>query len=128
MMKPSITPNLNQLVAGASEIDITPPVGVPLAGYGYERISESVLAPLKAHALVLGEGENRCALLGFDLLAMPKAEGEIIRKRISAGTGIAAERIMLCCTHAHTGPELRGQEDWCRWKNIWPILRTLLWR
>ena len=115
MTERSAAAGAGRIIAGAAEIDITPPVGIFLAGYGCERISESVLTPLKARALVLGEGKKRCALLGFDLLAMPKTEGDIIRRRIAAETGIAAERIMLCCTHAHTGPELRGQEDWCRW-------------
>lgn len=105
--------NLEKVMVGAAEADITPPVGVWLAGYGYERVSDGIISPLKAHALVFGEGKSRSALLSLDLLAMPKLEGDIIRNRIFKENGIAPERIMLCCTHAHTGPEMRGNEDWC---------------
>ena len=105
--------NYRTVLAGAAETDITPPLGVCLAGYGYERRADGVISPLKAHALVLGEGDKRCALVSLELLCVPKCEGGIIRQTIASETGIFPERIMLCCTHAHTGPELRGNEDWC---------------
>ncbi|MBP1583836.1 MAG: hypothetical protein J6866_07760 [Victivallales bacterium] len=100
------------ILVGASEIDMTPPVGMKLSGYFYERISEGVILPLKANALVLGEGDNLCALVSLDLCGLPKVEADIVRQAILRETGIPPERVMLCCTHAHTGPTVRGRKDW----------------
>ena len=108
--------NFTRVMVGTAEVDVTPPIGTQLAGYGYERISEGVILPLKARILVMNEGEKRCVLINCDFLAVTVEETNNIRKLIHNLTGIAPERVMICCTHSHTGPEMRGVEDWCVWE------------
>lgn len=99
------TPNL--LSVGAAESVISPPLGTELAGYFSTRVSDGVISDLMAKAIVLGEGADRIALIACDLLAMPEEVCAPVRRRVEEETGIPGERVMVCATHTHTGPELR---------------------
>ncbi len=99
------------LLVGVSENDITPPLGTQLAGYFAPRISDGVISPLMAKALVVGAGAERCVLICCDLITMTAELCEASRSLITAATGIAGERIMICSTHTHTGPELRVRRN-----------------
>ncbi|MBO4345546.1 MAG: neutral/alkaline non-lysosomal ceramidase N-terminal domain-containing protein [Victivallales bacterium] len=96
------------LLAGAAESDITPPVGTELAGYFQRRVSDGVIHPLMAKAAVFGEGESRCCLIVCDIITMTAMVRDRTRRIISDETGIRPERIMMCATHTHTGPEIRN--------------------
>src|ERR1051326_1704853 len=48
--------------AGAAEIDITPPVGMRMAGYFDERFSTGVHDPLKAKALALRQNNEQICM------------------------------------------------------------------
>ena len=63
----------DDLKAGAAKIDITPPVGYAMWGYGARHDSPSVgvLDPLLARALVLGVGNEKIALVSLDLGRAP---------------------------------------------------------
>ena len=47
--------------AGAASVDITPPVGTPMAGYYAERLSQGVHDPLYAKAVVMECGGKKAA-------------------------------------------------------------------
>lgn len=95
------------MLVGAAENDITPPVGTALAGYFTPRISEGVIWPLKAKAVVAGEGAQAICLVACDLISMPAEIVNAARMKIVAATDLLAERILICATHTHTGPETR---------------------
>lgn len=103
--------DFNRVIVGTAEVDVTPPVGTMLAGYGYERPSEGIILPLKARIIVMNEGEKRCVMIGCDFISMPAKEVNNIRRHIQNLTGIAPERVMVCCTHTHLGPELRDTNE-----------------
>ncbi|MEK6748900.1 MAG: neutral/alkaline non-lysosomal ceramidase N-terminal domain-containing protein [Pseudomonadota bacterium] len=93
---------LGTLVAGFSQIDITPPVGVPLAGYSARDPKQNAghLAPLYAKALTLGNGHQQITLLSADfLLPLP----ELI-EAICARAGVARNELYVGSTHTHSGP------------------------
>lgn len=96
-----------EMLVGAAEVVITPPVGTELAGYFHPRVSEGVIADLKAKAIVAGDGAERVVMVACDLIAMTGKISGAAREKIEAATGIAGERVMICSTHTHTGPELR---------------------
>lgn len=96
-----------KMLAGAAETVITPPVGTELAGYFHTRVSDGVISDLKAKAIVAGEGDDRVAIIACDLITIV---GEITAKAraiIEKATGIRGERVLICATHTHTGPDLR---------------------
>jgi neutral ceramidase len=95
------------MLAGAAEVDITPPVGTALAGYFTPRISEGVIWPLKAKALIAGEGAEAVGIVACDLISMPPEIVAAAREKFTASTGIPGSRLLICATHTHTGPETR---------------------
>ena len=90
-------------VGFAREI-ITPPVGLPLAGYFNPRPSQGVLDDLHARALVVEDGAT-AALAVCDLIFVPPEMVERYRGRLrELGAGDWADRAVLAATHTHTGP------------------------
>ena len=77
----------DELKAGAAKIDITPPSGYPMWGYGarHDAASVGVLDPLQARALVLAAGNERIALVSLDLGRAPTRQSTAaIRARVKA--------------------------------------------
>ena len=92
------------LKAGVAKVDITPPVGVYLAGGLRKRIAESVGTPLYAKALVLDNGETQIGFLALDLLVIEKETIASAGELIKAQTGMNIENIMVSASHTHSGP------------------------
>ena len=61
------------LEAGIAKVEITPPVGTPMAGYGkrWGRPSTGIRDPLYVRTLALGDGERKLLLISADLLVFP---------------------------------------------------------
>ncbi len=63
------SPSFAALKAGAVRVDITPPVGVWLSGYGHrDKPSDAVEDRLYSKALVLNDGRTKIAIVSTDLL------------------------------------------------------------
>lgn len=101
------------LVAGAASVDITPPVGTPLDGYGGRiDVSRGVHDPLSARALYLDDGEGPVALVVCDLVGVGRALVARARELIAERPGIPPERVLIAATHTHAGPAgVRGTGD-----------------
>ncbi len=101
------------LKAGAAKVDITPPIGFPMWGYGarHDAPSTGVLDPLHARALVLEVGKERIALVSLDLGRAPTRQSTAaIRARVKSAAGI--EHLFLVGSHTHHGPVIEV--------NTWP--------
>lgn len=92
-----------RLTAGAAAADITPDPGLP--NWTVPRPYGEVHDPLHVRAVVLGDGETKVALVGWDLLDAREFAVARVRREVAAGTGIPAERIMIQATHNHAGPK-----------------------
>jgi hypothetical protein len=92
------------LHAGAGAVTITPPLGLALAGLFESRRAETVVDDLFARALVLDDGKSRLALVICDLIAIGRETVCAARDLIGTRYGIPSYRIMISCTHTHTGP------------------------
>jgi hypothetical protein len=95
-----------ELRSGAAAVRITPPVGVPMAGYYFARAAASVHDHLYAKAIVLEADGTRAALVALDLITTHRWLVEEARSAIEERTGIPAKHVMVSATHAHTGPVL----------------------
>ena len=95
---------------GAAKVRITPPLGVPLAGYYHERGSEGVHDDLFARAIVIEEDGVRAALVSLDLISTRRGFVEAARQLIEQQTDIPGAHVLIGATHAHTGPILVGDE------------------
>lgn len=101
------------LQAGATEVCITPPIGVDLSGYFAPggRPSIDIHDHLTAQALVLEDDDTRAALITCDLLAVTHDFVLPLREMIRERTGIPAEHIMIACVHSHTAPATASLQD-----------------
>jgi hypothetical protein len=105
------------LKAGAARVDITPPIGFPMWGYGarHDVGSKGVLDPLQARALVLAVGSEKIALVSLDLGRAPTRQStQAIRAKVKAAAGI--EHLFLVGSHTHHGPVIE-LDDWPSSKN-----------
>lgn len=92
------------LTAGTAEVEITPPIGTPLAGYFAPRISTRIHDSLFARALVLDDGNTRIGLVSCDLIAIKASTVNEARRLIRSRCGIPDNAVMIACSHTHTGP------------------------
>ena len=93
-----------QLRAGFATVDITPPLGVYLAGHFNARPASGLHDPLTAQVIVLELAERRLALVGCDLIGIPAELTDLVRARVQASVGIPPEDVMVWATHTHAGP------------------------
>ena len=93
--------------AGFGKWELTPPMGVELAGYGYYlgRCAQSVQDPLYAHALVLETQSLRALVISCDLLGLSR--GVCADVFAYAQTlGFDKEHVLIVSVHTHTGPTI----------------------
>jgi neutral ceramidase len=95
-----------QLRVGVAATDITPPLGLPMAGYYHERGADGVLDPLYCKAMVIENDGEHAALVVLDIISVTRLITDRARAEIEKAAGIKGSHIMISATHAHTGPEL----------------------
>lgn len=89
------------LVASACRVDITPPVGTPLSGFGSRMGAPStgILDPLHARVLYLNDGKKDWVLVAVDSLLFFNVWAEKIQERLS----FAPTYITFVASHTHAG-------------------------
>ena len=91
---------------GLAGVKITPEGPIRLDGYAERtRPSEGVLCDLYAKAMAIEDGAgDRALLLTVDIIGFASRDAKVVHEAIAAGTGLAADRILLNASHTHTGP------------------------
>jgi len=95
-----------ELRVGVAKVAITPPTGIPMAGYYSERGAQGVHDELNAKAIVLEMGGKRAGLVVLDLITTPRQLVENTRREIEKTTQLSGGNVMISATHTHTGPVL----------------------
>lgn len=95
------------LQIGWAQADITPEETVLICGQFYARLSEKVLDPVTATALVLSSGDEHAVLVSCDLIAVPDPFRDAVRDRLRDVDVLDPQKVALSGTHTHTGPEVR---------------------
>lgn len=90
------------LQAGFARVDVTPPLGTPLAGYFEVRLAGGVMDPIELNALAFGNETDTALLIAADFTGMTMARINPLRERLAALTGVPADRIMITSLHQHT--------------------------
>jgi neutral ceramidase len=106
------------LKAGVARVEITPPTGLSMYGYGSRKgTSIGILDPLLARVLVLEAGEKSLALVVLDL-GRVFAPAWIERLRANAKNSCGISYVLVAATHTHSGPDIdddyppREGPDW----------------
>lgn len=104
LLAPAAEIRAQGLQAGVAQVDITPPKGLLLQGYGNsERIATGTRDPLVARVLVLQAGATRVALVDLDLIATFEST---YLERLRAVTRDDVENLLVTAIHTHSGPAL----------------------
>ena len=91
--------------AGCARQAITPPLGIPLAGFSARTTgARGVHDDLYARAVVIEDGATRLALAICDLCEIDDRFVAETRRRIEAAAEIPAHAIMIAATHTHAAP------------------------
>lgn len=102
-IKPEVTASL---LAGVAIRDITPPPGMPKAGYStMGSIGDGFRTRLKARAFYLQDKEgDAAAIIQLDLTAGSLLLQHAVAERLAKTTPIDAGNLILTATHTHSGP------------------------
>ena len=104
------------LQAGEGVADITPPLGIELAGFhkppGQERRVKAIRQPCEVRALVLTWGPTQVAICSLDVLGLDQAMAGRIQRAAAGRTGIPAENIHVVATHDHSMPTFMKLRQW----------------
>lgn len=102
---------MSHLTAGFAQADLTPPVGIGMAGYGNRtKTAERVDDPLIAQALVLTAGDQTAALVCLDNIGLNRDLICAARQRAEAASGIPEGQIVIASSHTHWGPMTSGSQ------------------
>jgi hypothetical protein len=96
---------------GVAHVDITPETPVRMYGYAARKTeSEGVAGRLQAKALAIGanDGDGPAVLLTVDCGAVPSDLRDRVFRRVCETTPLGFERFVLCNSHNHSGPNLKG--------------------
>jgi neutral ceramidase len=96
---------MSTLHVGFGERDITPPLGLPLGGYG-ARLSpaDGILDPLFCRVAMFDDGTAPMALVVLDLVHVFGNWVARVRTRVAELFGLQPERLLVAATHTHAGP------------------------
>ena len=99
---------------GVGRSELTPRVGVELAGFGayINRHSTGVREPLWARAMAFDLDGAPVVIISNDLVVIYRDTTERVCALVQESTGVPPERVMVHCTHTHSGPETGGLIGW----------------
>lgn len=95
---------------GTARSDITPSGPIWMGGYASRNHpSEGVLQPIWAKALLFEDpAGSRAAIVTLDLIGIDRRLADAVCQRVFQKTGILRQRIVLNCSHTHSGPVVAG--------------------
>jgi neutral ceramidase len=102
----SVQTHAGEFRVGASQVDITPKNGTPMAGYYRFRAVGGVLDPIYVKSIVVEQDGEYAAMVVLDLAGTTRPIVTAARKAIDEQCGIGGDRVMISATHTHTGPQL----------------------
>ncbi len=98
-------PTVRGLLAGAVEVDITPPPGLPKAGYSRNaHTGTGFRSRLRARVLHLRSGNGSVALVQCDLLGGSAVVQRLVARAVAGRTDVPAAGVSIGATHTHGGP------------------------
>lgn len=107
---------MSVLEAGQGKADITPPLGIEMAGFhrvpGKERRVEGVRGKTGARGLVLKTGDIRAAIVSLETCAISSGFARTVKEAVEQEIGIPASHVMVTATHSHSTPALRFFRQW----------------
>ena len=93
---------MNTLQAGFARVNVTPPLGIPMRGYMFQRLADGVLDELEINALALACGDSKVVLMTLDAGAIETPDVNIFIENVAEETGLPKEAVIIHAVHTHT--------------------------
>lgn len=102
------------LQVGYGRGDITGKIGDCLGGYGNDttRKATQILDTIYATCIAMRDGDDTVLLIGTDQLKSVDTWTKAVRDRLTAETGVPADRILISATHTHSAPSMSVGGDY----------------
>ena len=97
---------MNTLQAGFSRVNITPMLGIGMAGYQIRRNADGVLDELEINCLAVACCDTKAVLIAVDHCGIVKSVLNPMRQHICDVTGLPWEAVYIHAIHTHTAPFL----------------------
>ena len=96
---------VDRLLVGAASVDITPPPGLPKAGYSANaNDGNGFRTRLRARVMHLRQGRSSLAIVCCDLLGGSSVLQRLVAEEVAERTDIPLDGLMIGATHTHAGP------------------------
>lgn len=96
---------MSDLQAGVSTVNITPPVGISMCGFGSrDNPAQAIHDDLYARVLVLQTEATSLVIVTADVISFAPDLVTRIRQDITTQTQIPGEHVLLNGSHSHSGP------------------------
>lgn len=98
-------PEVEGVLAGMAEVDITPPPGLPKAGYSTNaHDGDGFRTRLRARITHLRAGRSSIALVQLDLLGGSSVLQHLVAEAVADRTDVPLAGVWIGATHTHAGP------------------------
>ena len=94
---------MNKLKVGFAKTNVTPPLGIGIAGYYVPRFAKGVLDELEVRTMALSCGDKKLLMISVPVCGIPKANYIKYCEEIEKKTGISSDNVFMSATHTHTG-------------------------
>jgi neutral ceramidase len=102
---PVAADDVGELLAGAAEVDLTPPPGLPKAGYSRNaHTGTGFRTRLRARVVHLRAGTSSVAIVATDLLGGSAVLQHLVAARVAECTDVPLAGLFLGATHTHGAP------------------------
>ncbi len=94
---------------GTAEIDVTPPVGMRMGGFGGRTHGAvGIHDPLRSKAIAISDGDAAALIITNDILNVSYEFMDELNAEIGKRCGLAAEQVLVNTSHTHSGPLMQG--------------------
>ena len=94
---------MSEFKVGFAKTNVTPPLGIGVAGYYVPRYAKGVLDELEIRTIALSKGDKKLLMVSVPVCGVSKVNFEKFSAAIEKKTGISAENVFMSATHTHTG-------------------------
>ena len=106
----------SNLEAGEGVVEITPSLGMEMAGFhkppGHERRIAGIRQPTFARMLFLKLNHTSVAIVSLEVIGASRPWVARAQNLVGRKLGIPAKNVRICATHSHSTPTLRFMRQW----------------